>query len=156
MRPLPSSRAPDRAPAGARGGFTLLEVMLAMGILVVGMTMVLSLFTFGAAMSRTAELRAAASVAVESVVADLEATLFPLDEDGTVGDPTPVVDRPVPGSPGVVYSAQPTQNPDDPDQYRVDVSLTWTTSGVQRAHEFTTLLSREVPFGERLRRRFVE
>ena len=140
----------------SRAGFTLLEVMCAMGILVVGMTMVLSLFTFGAAMSRSAKLRASASTAVEAVMADLESNFFPLADDGTVGEPQPIVDRPVPSAPGVVYSAKARPNPDDPDEYRVDVDLRWSTSGVQRTRSFTTILLRQVPFGERLRRRFIE
>ena len=156
MTYLPSSVRRALPGQSRRSGFTLLEVMLAMGILVVGMTMVLSLFTFGAAMSRTAELRANAATAVDAVIADLEATLFPLEEDGSVGEPVDVDSRPLSSAPGVVYSARTTPNPDDPDQYRVDVELTWVSSGVKRAHKFKTLMSREMPFGERLRRRYVE
>lgn len=141
--------------ASRRGGFTLIEVVLAMGILVFGMSVLLSLFTFGAAVTRSSALRTASAATVEAVLADLEESLFPLEPDGTVGEPGEVVDRPVPGAPGVVYSATATPNPDDPLEYRVDVELTWDSGGVRRATSFRTLLLREVPFGERMRRRFV-
>lgn len=146
------SRHSDRP----RGGFTILEVVLAMGILVLGATMVLSLLTFGAALARTAALRTTAATTIEAVVADLEGSLFPLLEDGTVGEPRPIQDRPVPGAPGAIYSATVRPNPDQPLEYAVDVEVSWESSGVRRARRFQTLLLREVSFGERMRRRFVE
>jgi Tfp pilus assembly protein PilV len=143
------------SPTRTQSGFTILEVVLAMGLLVMAMTSLLGLFTFGAALTRTAALRTAAATAIEAVVADLEESLFALEEDGSVGDPRVIVDRPVPGTTGVIYSALARVNPDDPGEFAVDVELSWEAGGVQRARKFTTLLLREVPFGERLRRRFI-
>jgi len=137
-------------------GFTILEVVLAMGILVVGMTVLLSLFTFGAALSRSAEMRTSAAVAVDAVLADLSETLFPLAPDGSVEEPVAIEERSLASAPGVLYSATPMQNPQRPDEYRVDVQMWWQGGGVRRGEEFTTILLREVPFGERMRRRFVE
>ena len=103
------------SPTRTQSGFTILEVVLAMGLLVMAMTSLLGLFTFGAALTRTAALRTAAATAIEAVVADLEESLFALEEDGSVGDPRVIVDRPVPGATGVIYSALARVNPDDPD-----------------------------------------
>jgi type II secretory pathway component PulJ len=139
-----------------KAGFTILEVVLAMGILVIGMTVLLSLFTFGAALSRSAEMRTSAAVAVDAVLADLSETFFPLAADGSVGAPTAIEERGLASAPGVLYSATPTQNPQRPDEYRVDVHLWWQGGGVRRGETFTTILLREVSFGERMRRRFVE
>lgn len=138
-----------------RAGFTILEVIVAMGIFLFGMTAILGLLTFGAALSRTAQLRTHAAVAVQAVTADLEETLFPL-VNGEAGEPTAIVKREVHGQTTIVYSATPVQNPDRPLEYRVDVELTWKSGGVQRDTRFTTILLREIPFGERLRRRFVD
>ena len=140
----------------ARAGFTILEVVLAMGILVIGMTVLISLLTFGAALSRTAAMRTAASAAIEAILADLEESMFPLDDQGEVGEPLPIVNREVPASPDVVYSALAEPNPDRPLEYRVDVDMKWKSSGVQRTRRFTTIMLREIPFGERMRRQFVE
>lgn len=149
-----------------RAGFTLLEVLLAMGILLLGMTMLLGLLTFGAALSRQALLRGKASATVEAVVQDLEENLFPLLEDGTAGPPVAIQDRPVPGAPGLVYSAraEPITTSQAVEvagqvlhrEYAVDVEVRWQTGGVQRAKTWRTVLLREVPFGERMRRRFLE
>ena len=142
--------------ADERAGFTILEVVLAMGLLAFGMSILISLLTFGAALTRSAALRTTSAAAVEAVTTDLSESLFPLLPDGSVGEPLPIVDRPVPGAPGVVYSAAATPNPDDPLEYLVEVELTWDSAGVRRAASFRTLLLREIPFGERMRRRFVD
>lgn len=137
--------------AHARSGFTILEVLVAMAILLFGMTTILGLLTYGTALSRTAQLKVSAASAAQAVVADLEESLFPDGPDGP-GEPREVRDRAVRGVEGLAYSASARANPDRADEYRVDVDLRWTTQGVRREKRFTTLLYREVPFGERLRR----
>jgi Prokaryotic N-terminal methylation motif len=144
-----------RLPRARHAGFTIVEVLVALGILLFGMAAVIGMLTFGTALSRTALLRTSSSAAAQAVVADLEETLFPM-KDGEAGEPVDVVDRPLAGMPDVVYSARATQNPEQPLEYRVDVELSWKAAGVKREMRFTTLLVREIPFGERLRRRFVE
>ncbi|MCY3001419.1 MAG: prepilin-type N-terminal cleavage/methylation domain-containing protein [Planctomycetota bacterium] len=154
------------APQGRRGGFTILEVLIAMGILLIGMSAVLGLLTFGASMTRNAALKCASASAVEAVVADLEEGFFPIVRDEatgetSVGAPPPVENRPVPGHPGLTYSARGTPDPKDNRaggalRWRVDVEIRWVTSGRSRSRTFTTLLLRQVPFGERLRRELIE
>ena len=143
---------------GGQAGFTLIEVMLAMGLLLLGATVILGLLTFGAALARTAALRTLSAEAVDAVVADLEEGFFPLEEDGRVGDPEPVVDRPVPGYSDLVYSATavpaPGQLPGTSREYRVDVEIRWKGGAVERGRRFSILLLAEVPFGERMRRMF--
>ena len=144
-----------------RGGFTLVEIVLAMGILLVGAAAILSMLTFGASLTRAAQLRTRAASAVEAVRADLRANMFPYvpSADGTpdeVGGPFELVDRAVPNLSQVVYSAKAKQNPELPREYRVDVDIRWTSGGVQREKQLTWLLLKEITFGERLRRRLVE
>jgi hypothetical protein len=144
--------------------------VLAMGIMMIGMSVILTLLTFGAGLSRTAQLRAQSASIADAVVADLEEGFFPLLEDGSVGEPLPLVDRALPGYPSLLYNATATPNParlDEVDsagrvgvrpssngalEYRVDISLHWKESGAQRGRGFSVLLLREVPFGARLRR----
>lgn len=149
-----------RSTPSARAGFTLIEVVLAMFVLLIGMTSILGLLSFGAALSRTASLRSGAANSIESVVADLEETLFPLeldpDGDEVAGEPRDVTARALPGHPGLTYTTRSTPNPDNPLEYRVDVEVSWAVGGTTRSKRFTTLLLREVPFGERLRARIVE
>lgn len=145
---------------GTVAGFTLLEVVLAMFVLLIGMTSILGLLSFGAALARTAALRSGAAGSIEAVVTDLEESLFPLELDAlgdeVAGEPRDVTERAVPGVPGLVYSTTSTPNPANPLEYRVDVELRWAAGGTTRSKRFTALLLREVPFGERLRLRVVE
>jgi prepilin-type N-terminal cleavage/methylation domain-containing protein len=142
-------------PARPHSGFTILEVLLAMAILLFGMTAVLGLLTFGAALSRSALVRTTSAAAVEATVADLEETMFPV-VDGDAGPPIEIKDRALPSLPDVVYSAVAHENPAHPLEYRVDIEMSWKSAGVQREKRFSTLLLREIPFGERLRKQFVE
>ena len=163
----PLKLCPIQVPA-RRNGFTILEVVLAVGILFVGITAVLGFLSVGAALARTASLRGASAQAVEAVVADLEENAFPLLSSeggqtfGRTGVPQDLADRPVPGHPGLVYSAAFTRDPDAPgdgegvSEYRVDIVISWSVSGERRSKSFTTLLLGEIPFGERMRRTFVE
>ena len=141
-----------------RGGFTIVEIVLAMGILLIGAAAILSMLTYGASLTRSAQLRTRTAAAVEAVRADIEVNMFPYvasadGEEGEVGPPIELVDRAVPSLPDVVYSATARQNPDLPREYRVDVDMRWTSGGVQRDKQITWLLLRENSFGERLRRR---
>ena len=54
----------------ARGGFTLIEVMLAVGILVFGAAAIIGMLTVGASLTRTAELRTTAASSLEAVLDD--------------------------------------------------------------------------------------
>ncbi|MCC7012539.1 MAG: prepilin-type N-terminal cleavage/methylation domain-containing protein [Planctomycetes bacterium] len=150
-----------------RAAFTIVEVVVAMGILLVGMSAILGLLTFGAAMTRNAALKTAGASAVEAIVADLEEGLFPIVKDEqtgefVVGAPQAIEGRAVPGHPGLTYSARGVPDPDDRAtpggalRWRVDVEIRWVTSGRARTRSFSTLLLRQVPFGERLRREFID
>ncbi|MEW6072491.1 MAG: hypothetical protein AB1726_07860 [Planctomycetota bacterium] len=148
-----------------RAGFTIIEVVLAMFVLLIGMTTILGLLSFGAATARTAELRAAAANSVSAVLADLQENLFPLvlvDGFEVAGEPLVRRDRPVPGYDELTYSARAVPHPAQAEwpggalEYRVDVRIHWSAGAGRQAREFTVLLLREVPFGERLRLEFVE
>jgi type II secretory pathway pseudopilin PulG len=153
--------------AARRAGFTIIEVVVAMGLLLLGMSSILGLLAFGAALSRTAQLRNAAAQSVEAVVADLEESFFPLVPDPEtgellVGEPVAVSGVPVPGYPGLTYSATPSPDtgddstPGGPLRYRIEIEVRCMSGGRARSKQFTTLLLRQVPFGERMRREFVQ
>jgi hypothetical protein len=156
---------------GSQAGFTILEVVLAMFVLLIGMSAMLGLLTAGAALARNAELRSLSSFSIDALAADLEETLFPLvrtpDGREIAGPPQVIERRPVPGHPRLSYSAVARENPghaqrsdgppdgprDVPLEYRVDLQVFWTNAGRENTRRFTTLLLREVPFGERMRAR---
>jgi hypothetical protein len=147
----------------ASAAFTIVEVVLALGILALGASVLLWLLSFGASLATSASLRADAASVLPAIVADLEERLFTLAPDGAVGEPRSIVDQPVPGHPRLTYSAtasplvefDATVDP-LPPIHEVSIDLTWTRSGRRRTVTFETLLAQQVPFGARLRRRIVE
>jgi len=149
-------RAPESR--ATRGGFTLLEVVLALGVLMLGLSAVLGLFSFGAGLARSSDLRLSAAQAAEAVIADLEEQLFPLGPDGEPGEPVLIEARALPNAPDLVYSARAQREPaaehprGRPPLYRVDVELAWSSAGARRTERFSALIARELPFGARMRR----
>ena len=154
-------------------GFTLIEVILAMFLLLIGATTILGMLSFGAGTARTAGLLDESSAALTTVMLELEETLFPLvvDPNGIeiAGEPIPSVEGlAVPGFPRLSYgyrarplsgeARSPRSGAVDEGslEYLLDLSISWMEGGNQRSQHFTTILLREVPFGERLRRRFIE
>ncbi|MBK8178226.1 MAG: hypothetical protein IPK67_04900 [Planctomycetes bacterium] len=156
---------PFQVQTRARAGFTIVEVVVAMGLFLLGMSCVLGILSFGAALTRTAALRNDGASAMEAVMADLDEQLFPLVVDGasvSAGAPGEIAARTLPGRPDVTYTAVATPNPAQKGypggalEYRVDVTVAWTSGGRTKSRQFTTLCVREIPFSERLRRQFVE
>ena len=131
-------------------GFTLLEMLIAMGILTMGLGSVLALFSFGAALLRKAQERERGALAVEAIRADLASTLWRLRADGTIEEAPPVKDRPVPGDPTLHYSATLRENPDLPGEVGVEIEVVFREKGKARKETYRTLLVREVPFEIRM------
>ncbi len=133
---------------------SLLEVVLALGILAIGIGSVLTMLSFGAALANQAERRAGAAAALGAVLPNVEATLFPLLEDGSVGPADVFAERPVPGHRGYTHSvaALPIEGSGPIELWRVDIAIEWRGRGARQAVEFTTVMPRSVPLGERLRR----
>ncbi|HPF14867.1 MAG: prepilin-type N-terminal cleavage/methylation domain-containing protein [Planctomycetes bacterium] len=149
-----------RPNQNSRGGFTLIEVMLAVGLLTLGMTAVLGLFTFGAALSQAAVLKTQSAHLVEAITQELPGRLFPLGPDGIPALPEDLRDLPVPGDERLHYHATatpidggPLAEDGGPLEFLVRVEVFFTQQGVRKAHTFQTRLLREQTFAERLRRR---
>jgi type II secretory pathway pseudopilin PulG len=135
-----------------RSAFTLVEMMIAMGILVIGVTSVLGLLAFGAALQRTAERRSETALAAEQVIADLR-ELFVVKEDGSLSEPaSSTLDRPVPGHPNLTAHVEVKKNPALDTEYFATVQIQWKERGKLRSEVFRTILEREAPFGWRVQR----
>lgn len=137
-------------------GFTLIEVMVAMAILVVGMTTILGLLSFGLALHRTSSERADAARSLESVLEDLrrEAFLPKLAKDGVapLDPPASLENRIVPGEPGLLYSAKLRAHPKVSGEYLVEIEISWKEKGRRRFQTFRTILLQEIPIAERVKR----
>jgi hypothetical protein len=126
-------------------------MLVAMALLAVGLSTVLALFTFGAALRRTSAERERAGLAAEALVAQLRDSLFPLESDGSAGDPPALVDQPVPNAPGLLYSVRLREDEEVPGAFFAEIEISWKERGRRRGERFETILVREVPFDRRVR-----
>lgn len=124
-------------------GFTLLEVVLALGILTVGVSVAISLFTAATASHRRAIDRVRAIEVSEEVFATLEGSI----RDGAtvtdlVNDPPyqVLMDR----WPGVSVEVRYGTIPKDlyVDELLIEVHVRWVSRGVDTEEIFTQILAR--------------
>ncbi len=153
-------------PRPTQAGFTLIEVMLAMGILALGMTAVLGLFTFGAALTQASVLRTQSATAIETITQELPARLFPVDNTGLPSVPegdgsVSLEDQRIEALPALRYRATawpveggPPAEDGGPLEYDVEVEVFFHQQGVRRARTFHTRVLRQRTFAERMRARF--
>lgn len=143
-----------------RRGFTLLEVIVALGIFAVGATTAFALLVAGAAAGRRAEHRVNTALIAEQVLNDIQSEqlaqeAFDLSEV-TPAAPTPsgansetvivISDRVLPAYPDYHYDVAitpaPGPVPDRPWLYLVEVEIRWSEKGQGRSAHYATLMQR--------------
>ncbi len=97
----------------SRRGMTLIEVLLAMGIFLVGISALMGLFHFGGGLEQKARSHAIIAPLLPGLVADIKAQAFTLNADGSIGEMREFVHQPVTGAPGYHYQvdAEPLNDP---------------------------------------------
>ncbi|MBI3817717.1 MAG: prepilin-type N-terminal cleavage/methylation domain-containing protein [Planctomycetes bacterium] len=131
-------------------GFTLIEVLVAMGILVVGVSSILGLLMFGAALQRTSERRNESSLAANQVVAALRATAFKYNVDGSTSEPSNHIEMSVPDHPRLNAVVDLKKNPTVEGEYFATIQIQWHERGESKTEEFRTILERAAPFTARV------
>ncbi len=133
-------------------GFTLVEVMTAMGILVAGMSTILGLLSFGLSLHRSSGERGKASLAAESVIAEIRQNAFLPEKGKEAKAPETIREREIPAYPGLSYSATFRENPQLLGEYLVEVQISWKEKGKTRSTVFRTVMLQEIPYEQRLKR----
>lgn len=106
----------QRSAAGDQGGFTLVEVLVALGVLLVGMTGVFSLFATALSLQREATERMDTALILPTIISEVEGDLAERLEGGVrnvlaLSGAT----LPVPGIPAYRYRVTMEPMPDDPE-----------------------------------------
>lgn len=155
-------------------GFTLLEIIVALGVLAIGATAAFSLFVAGAASGRRAEHEVNAALIAETVIDDLRDDLT-VDLDLTdypsasAPDPNSATQPPAGVNPKTRWLARdgtatgfedykydlaitPLDGPvpDEPWQFLIEVEVRWSDQGTRRSAQYSTILlkgatGRELP-----------
>lgn len=137
----------------AQSGFTLAEMLVALGILLVGITSLLGAMSTSVAQRRTTDAR-------HELTALCDGALLRVQQEAVRapdGNPSPLdlefvpmVDQPAPGFPGMRWSATATVDETLPTLWLVRLTVKWLDGGEQTTAEFLRVLPRQLPLRERV------
>ncbi len=128
----------------ARRGFTLIEVLVALGILALGIGGVMAIFVAASATHRRALDETTAAIIAETVIAEQRAAFNRSHSD----DPVPLDHAPVPGYELYRVSVRPVALARDPLLGRtvhmyLEVEVHYNSQGRPRSETYRTVLFRE-------------
>lgn len=148
-----STRAPT---ATSQSGFTLLELIVALGILVFGATSLIGALSLGVGSRRGTEMRARASLLADQILLHVERELLgrhgipagwqSAEELAIPAEGVDVVD----GFPGMRYSVSFETSPERPDIVLATVTVGWRDQGEDDGVVFQRIVPRAVPLSQRI------
>jgi len=141
------------------GGFTLLEVLIALGIMTFGLTALIGALSLAVGTRRGAEMRVRASLLADQVMQRVENEVLAahpvpsewqepqdLAIDGVSGSS-------VDGFPGMGYRLAFVTSPERPDLVLVELRVAWREEGTDEGETFVKILPRSVPMARRVAQR---
>lgn len=148
-----SQRPRRRDAAPAAGGFTLVEMVAALAILLFGVMSLFGAMTSTIAQRRSTDARhelcALCDLAVHRAVH--EGVKSP--GGGTTPDTLefqPLVDQESPGFPGMRWSARVVADENRPDLWLVKIDVRWFEAGDEVSNEFLRVVPRQLPLRDRV------
>ena len=137
----------------AEAGFTLAEMLVALGILCVGVTTLLAALGDSMALRRGSDARLQAQQAVEDLVhrvanAGLELRVdaqTPFDVQLAAQAPTPLE-----GAPGLTIASKLEFDDARPDVAMLRIQVSWLDGGETVSEEFLRVIPRQLPLGARV------
>ncbi len=146
------NRNQRRRTQARASGFTLIEVLLAMGLFLLGITALLGMFQFGGGMEHAARTHAELAPAIEPLVARLKKDAWLLDASGNANELRNYFDQPVPGAPAFLYALEVEAVGDNP--FLRKANLHFYRKDPERIEaRVSFLLPRQVPVDRRLAER---
>jgi len=136
-------------------GFTLAEMLAALGILLLGVTALLGALTSSVAQRRATDAMLEAQALCDHALhrlqhesvrrkagasTDLELELVPLE------------DQTAPGFPGMTWSGKAIEDQNRPDIWLIKLEFKWLESGDYRVAEFQRILPKQLPLRDRVLR----
>ena len=133
-------------------GFTLTEMLVALSILMFGLTALAGSMMAGASQRRGSEMRFRAVHMVDRVFQQLREEYLPKhDPDAGPVPPITADQSPeVPGYPGMKYTAEFVADPDHPRVVLCRLRVSWREQGERVAEVFERVLVHEKPFSRRI------
>jgi type II secretory pathway pseudopilin PulG len=140
---------------GPAGGFTLVEMLAALGILLLGITALIGALSSSVAQRRTTEARLEAHALCEHALLRVQEECVRrrvgAESDLDLEIAT-LPDQQAPGFPGMTWSATAVLDEARPDVWLVRLKIRWLDEGEDVFEEFLRVLPRQMPLGQRVRR----
>ena len=138
-----------RSPTRSERGFTLVELMLAMAILVFGVTALAGSLLTGVGMRRGSEMRFRATALVDYAIQDIQEKVFPRCQDPS--EPLAGFTREdPPGYPGMKYTVEFIEDLERPGVVLAKIKVSWRDQGEFIGETFRRILLRCDPFSRRV------
>lgn len=134
-------------------GFTLAEMLAALGILLVGVTALLATLTSSIGQRRTADARLELTALADRLVLEcVQTAVRALEPDATPLDLefVPIVDRPAPGFAGMTWSARAVADETRPELWLLRIECRWLENGEPVTVEFLRVVPRQQPLRDRV------
>lgn len=136
-------------------GFTLAEMLAALGILLVGIMALIGSLSSSVAQRRTTDARLAAVALCEQALHRIrhEGIVRSVDAESDLDlEIRNFEDQTAPGFDGMTWSATAVIDEDRPDIWMVRVAVRWLEEGEDATEEFLRVLPRNLTLGRRVRR----
>jgi type II secretory pathway pseudopilin PulG len=136
-------------------GFTLAEMLAALGILLVGIMALIGSLSSSVAQRRTTDARLAAVALCEQALHRIrhEGIVRSVDAESDLDlEIRNFEDQTAPGFDGMTWSATAVIDEDRPDIWMVRVVVRWLDEGEDATEEFLRVLPRNLTLGRRVRR----
>ena len=151
----PDRTRPAPGPSGCQG-FTLTEMLVALSILMFGITALAGSISMAVGTRRGSEMQLRAVHMVDHVIHHLREDDL-LQDDLDTGDPNTGVLAPrstveVPEFPGMKYNVSFSRDPEFSRVVLARIQISWLEQGEDAAAVFERVLIREVPFSRRVSR----
>ncbi len=138
-----------RGPTRSEAGFTLVELMVAMAILVFAVTAIADSLLTGVGMRRGSEMRFRATALVDYAIQDIQEEVFPRSQDPS--EPLAGFTRvDPPGYPGMNYTVEFIEDLERPGVVLAKIKVAWRDQGELVGETFQRILLRRVPFSRRV------
>lgn len=150
LKSQPTNTRTQPTKTRSRRGFTLLEVLLAMGLFMFGIAAMLGMFQYGGGMEANARTHAELAPAIEPLIRHVQDTAWMLDSAGQESELKIFLDQPVPGVPGFRYAL--VVQPPGANPFLRQAQLNFYRKNSERTEASVTfLLTQKVPVARRLR-----
>ncbi|MCA8948457.1 MAG: type II secretion system protein [Planctomycetes bacterium] len=145
----------DATDPRTNGGFTLAEMLAALGILLVGVVALLGALSSSVGQRRTTDARLAAARVCEGALQRVQYEAVRRRGDGESDLDLEIVkleDQTVPGFEGMTWSATAVVDELRPDLWMVRLEVRWLEEGENASEVFLRILPRSLPLGPRVER----